>query len=96
MLVSVDEFRVLNGHSYVGRRWLLIERQKVYNSYGVYMRRLEYIFTPEDLVMFKLVSENIFAMWDTDLTRDIGLNDEFKLMESVYIRLHDPIPRLTG
>lgn len=57
--------------------------------YVVQQRAVEYIFDPESLLIFQIISQNILATWDTDITRNIGSNEEYCIGNSLFIRPHD-------
>jgi hypothetical protein len=80
--VSIEEFRILDRYACSGKLWTLINR----NHYVVRQRTIEYIFDPETLFLFRLISQNILATWNTDYTRILGPNDEFYLGNDLYIR----------
>jgi hypothetical protein len=84
--VTIEEFRILDRHSYTGKIWTLIQRPTPVFPYLINLRTIEYIFDPEALTIFGIVSQNILATWDTDITRHLGPNDEFHLKDSLFIR----------
>jgi hypothetical protein len=54
------------------------------------MRRAEYIFSPESLTVFCIISNNILAKWDTDITRNLEIGQEYHLKEELYITPYFP------
>jgi hypothetical protein len=84
--VSIEEFRILNRYSCPGKIWHLIQRPTPVTPFASYDRTAEYILDPEALTFFYILSTNILATWDTDITRDFGPNDELQLKESLFIR----------
>lgn len=59
------------------------------NPFTVSQYAVEYIFDPESLLIFQLISQNILATWNTDITRYFGLNDEYHIGNSLFIRPHN-------
>lgn len=86
LLLTIEEFRVLENYSYTGQVWTLIQKSTDSSPLTIKHRRIEYIFDPESLTIFGLVSRNILAQWDTNLTRNLGPHDEFWLTDSMCIR----------
>ena len=84
--VSVDEFRALDRYSNSGRIWTLIHRPTSDIPFIIKQRTIEYIFDPEALTIFCIVSQNILATWDTDITKYLGPNEEFHLKDSLFLR----------
>jgi hypothetical protein len=84
--VSIEEFRILDRYSCPGKIWHLIQRPTPFIPFISYNKTIEYIFDPEDLTFFYILSTNILATWDTDITRDFGPNDELQLNDSLFIR----------
>ena len=84
--VTIEEFRILDRYSCPGKIWTLIHRPTPKAPYLVSLRTAEYIFDPEALTIFGIVSTNILATWDTDITRYLGPNDEFHLKDSLFLR----------
>jgi hypothetical protein len=83
--ITIEEFRILDRYSCSGRIWTLIHKP-ISASYISRQRAVEYIFDPEAFTIFRIVSCNVLATWDTDITRDLGPNDEFCITESLFIR----------
>jgi hypothetical protein len=81
-LVTVEEFRILDRYTCSGKLWTVIRR----DPYVVKLRAVEYIFDPETLLLFQIMSQNIFATWDTDFTKNLGPNDEYCIGNSTFIR----------
>ena len=86
-IVSMEEFRILDNYAVAGKIWTIIRR----DPYIVRQHAVEYIFDSDTLLLFRLISQNILATWDTDSTRYFGPNDEFDIGNSLYIRLHGGI-----
>lgn len=86
MLIDIKEFRILDRYSCFGGIWTLIHRPTPTNPCLVTYRVPEYIFEPETLTFFKIISENVFAEWDTNITKDLPLGTEYHLKDSFYIR----------
>lgn len=92
--ITTEEFRILDRYSCTGKIWSLIQRPTPIVPFIIYDRTTEYIFDPEALTIFYIVSRNILATWDTDITRDLGPNDEFEIKDSLFIRpyvCHAPV-----
>lgn len=92
VLIPVEEFRILDHYSNVGKFWTLIHRPKLDDSIVIRQRTVEYIFDPEALTIFCIVSHNVLATWDTDCTRYLKSNDEFQLKDSLFIRPYNKYP----
>ena len=88
ILVSIEEFRILDRYSNIGRMWTLIQRPHNKSSSVITQRTIEYIFDPEALLIFHIISQNILAKWDTDKTRHLKPYEEFEVTDSFYIRLY--------
>lgn len=86
LTVTIEEFRALERYSHTGKIWALIQRPTPIIPFISYDRTTEYIFDPEALTFFCIVSRNVLATWDTDITRDFGPYDELELKESLFIR----------
>lgn len=84
ILISVEEFRILDSYTCHGKIWSLIERRD--NGGIVKLRTVEYIFDPESFLLFRIISNNILAQWDTSLTKNLRYNEEFNIKDSLYIR----------
>ena len=95
LLVTVEEFRILNRYSYTGNIWTLIYRSETPPPYKVFERTVEYIFDPEALLIFHIVSNNILATWNTEITRGFGPNDELEIKDSLFIKPHIKTNQLT-
>jgi hypothetical protein len=86
ILVTIEEFRILDRYSCSGRIWTLIHRPTPAAPYLIKERTIEYIFDPEALTIFYIVSRNVLATWDTDVTKYLGPGDEFQLKDSLFIK----------
>jgi hypothetical protein len=86
ILIPVEEFRVLDRYSSMGRMWTLIQRPSIKSTSIITQRTVEYIFDPEALLIFHIVSQNILAKWDTELTRYLKPNEEYEITDTFYIR----------
>jgi hypothetical protein len=80
--VSIEEFRILDRYTIDGRIWAIVQR----HPYMIRHHAMEYIMEPETLLLFRLISPNILASWNTNLTKNLGANDEFTISESLFIR----------
>ena len=85
ILITIDEFRILDRYSSQGRLWALIQKPSKVCPFKVQSIVSEYIFYPEDLTMFCIVSKNILVSWDTDRTKHMKSNEEFQIDESLFI-----------
>jgi hypothetical protein len=88
ILITQDEFRVLDRCSSSGRIWTLTQRPTNENPYIVKRKTVEYIFDTEALTMFMIISNNVLVTWDTELTRHLVSDDEIRIRDSMYIRLY--------
>jgi len=80
--VSTDEFKALGRYSYCGNVFTVIHK---YSTITARFNRVEYIFDPESLLMYKLIYNNILAYWDTECTKELPYYTEYKLQDSLYI-----------
>lgn len=85
VLITLEEFRILDRYSCPGKIWTLIHRPTSIEPYIAHDRRIEYIFDAEALTIFYMVSRNVLATWNTDITRNLGPNDEYQIRESLFI-----------
>lgn len=85
VVVTIEEFRVLDRYSYSGKIWTLIEKPKNGN-YVITLRAIEYIFDSEAFTVFKIISNNILAQWQTELTKNLGYNQEYTIKDGMTIR----------
>jgi len=86
LLITTEEFKLLDRYSCCGKMWTLIFRPTTDIPYKITNRAIEYIFDPEALTMFCIVSQNVLASWETQSTRYLGPDDEFYLKDSLFIR----------
>jgi len=86
VLVNVQEFRILDRFACTGRLWTLIHGATPVQPFLIRQRTIEYIFDPEALTVFCIVSNNILITWETNITKNLGPNDEFRLADSLFIR----------
>ena len=86
ILVPVEEFRILDHYSNVGKFWTLIHRPTSDYPFTLRQRTIEYIFDPEALTIFCIISHNILATWDTNLTKYLKADEEFHLKDSLFIK----------
>lgn len=90
VLITIEEFRILDRYSCTGKIWTLIQRPSPIGPILINQRRVEYILDPETLTILYIISNNILATWNTDITRNLGPNDEFHLKDSLFIRPYSP------
>jgi len=86
LLITVEEFKFLDRYSTHGQVWTLIYMPTPHNPCKVTCKTTEYIFDPEALTIFYIVSRNILASWETECTKYLVPGDEFSLSESLLIR----------
>jgi hypothetical protein len=86
LLVTIEEFRILDSYSHPGKIWTLIHRPTPIEPYLAINRTVEYIFDPEALTIFGIISTNILATWDTEATAHLGTGIEFWLKDSLFLR----------
>lgn len=87
ILITNEEFGVLNKYSSKGKIWKLVHQPTAITPYVVKCKVIEYIFYPEDLTVFCIFSRNILATWDTSITRYFKPAEEFQLTECLFIKL---------
>jgi len=86
VLITIEEFKILDRYSCPGKLWTLIQRPSTGGPYTITQRTVEYIFDHETLTMFGIISTNILAYWDTDITRDLRVGQEYQLKDTLFIR----------
>jgi hypothetical protein len=86
LLLTPDEFRILEDYANTGKMWSVTQRPVVDVSFTTFTRAIEYIFDPESLTFFCIISKNILVTWDTDITRHFGPNDEYEVRKSLFIK----------
>jgi hypothetical protein len=86
LLITIEEFKILDNYAHSGKIWTLIHRPDYINSTLITERTVEYIFDPEALTFFKIVSTNILAHWDTLQTLNLKPNEEYNIKDSLFIR----------
>lgn len=84
-LITAEEFRLLDQYSHIGKVWMLTQVPTSKMPYKISYRTLEYVFDPEALTFFCIVSRNVLASWDTDITRNIKPDEEFYLKDTLFI-----------
>lgn len=84
-IMTLSEYSALDRYASTGRIWSVISRMQ---PVTMKHRAIEYIFEEENLLLFKLVSSNIFAQWFTENTRRLKSGDEYQLDYNLFIRLH--------
>lgn len=85
-LITIEEFRILDRYSCPGKIWTIIHRPTPIVPFKTSGRTLEYIFDQESLIIFYIISNNVLATWDTEITRGFGPNDELQIKDSLFIR----------
>ena len=83
--MTLPEYKALDRYSSQGRTWSIITKEH-YTS--IKHRSVEYIFEPENYILFKLASPNVLYHWFTDNTRHLRLGETYQLGFNLYIRLH--------
>lgn len=89
LTISTEEFRALDRYSSNGKIWSLTYAPSPISPCKVRYRAIEYIFDPEALIIFYVISRNILVTWDTDITKNFGPNDELQIKDSLFIRLYN-------
>jgi hypothetical protein len=84
VLVTVDEFRILNEFAKYGNLWYLIQKSSI-NNLIIKQKIREYIFDEESLTIFRIISQNILISWNTSITKNLKSSDEFQLTDSLYL-----------
>jgi hypothetical protein len=82
ILISIEEFRLLDQYAYSGRVWTLVQKSPII----IKQRTVEYIFDTEALTIFCIVSQNVLATWNTSITKNLAPNEEFHLKDSLFLR----------
>lgn len=77
---------MLDQYSHSGKIWVLIHRPNALQPFITKQRVVEYIFEPESLTAFMMVSSNILAHWATNLTRNLLPYEEYQIKESIFIK----------
>ena len=62
-----------------------MHRPNIAEPYTITKKTTEYILDPESFTLFKIISSNVFAQWNTSCTIDIRPNEEFQLDNSMFI-----------
>ena len=83
--ITPEEFRALGKYSFCGNIFTVIQRAGQPPLHARF-RRLEYIFDPEGLLIYKLISNNVLAQWSTEITKELDPFQEYKLQDSLYIK----------
>lgn len=85
LLITQEEYRILDKYSSPGKIWSIIHKPDLYTSYIIREKSLEYILDKETLFLLKLISQNILAYWDTNITRNLKDNEEYNIRDSLFI-----------
>lgn len=85
LLISKNEFSILINIE-MGHIWSLVHKPTIEHPFIAKQRAIEYIFDPEIFTIFKLVSENVYVFWDTELTRNLTDHDEFHINDFLFIK----------
>ncbi len=83
-VMTLPEYRALDRYASVGRTWVIVKRETYVT---VSQRSLEYMFEPENFLLFRLVSNNILTQWFTNNTRRLKVGEEYQIDTNMYIRL---------
>lgn len=84
--ITIEEFRIIDRYLHYDKLRTLVQRPPDSRPYIITQKTIEYVFDIETLTMFLLTSHNILAYWDADLTRHLGLNDEYQIRDHLFIR----------
>jgi len=84
--ITIEEFRIIDRYLHYDKIRTLVYRPPDSNPYIYTQKTIEYVFDFDTLTLFFLVSRNILAYWDADLTRNLKLNDEFHIRDYMFIR----------
>ncbi len=85
-LITIEEFKILDMYSHSEKIWLLIHKPCIFNPILIKTKTIEYVLEPEALTIFRIVSQNVLATWDTEITKNLHPNDEFNVRDSLFIR----------
>jgi hypothetical protein len=86
VLITDKEFKILNNYACPGKMWFLIQKSSIPGNYCARQRTVEYIFDWESLLYFKIVSCNILAYWDTEITKGLGVDQEYQIDVNLFIK----------
>lgn len=85
-IITIEEFRILDSYSYSSKIWILIQKPTSESPFVIRQRTVEYVFDPEFLTAFKIISQNVLAWWDTEKTVNLKPYEEYNIKDSLYIR----------
>ena len=85
LLITPEEYRILDNYSSPGKIWAIIHKPDTHTPYYIREKSLEYILDEETLFLLKIISQNILAYWDTDITRNLKDNEEYHIRDSLFI-----------
>jgi len=85
ILITIEEFRILDRYSSSGRIWTLINRSPN-TQYRIIQRVPEYVLDPDTLTFFRIISTNVLAYWNTEETRYLKPGQEFYIADNLAIR----------
>jgi hypothetical protein len=83
--ITPEEFKALGRYSCCGNIFTVIHKPK-HPPAVMKFKRIEYIFDPEALLMYRLSFNNILAQWNTEWTKELPLYEEFRIQDTLYIR----------
>ena len=85
LLTTKAEYRILENYTCPGKIWLILHKPTATSPYYIREKSLEYIMDIDTLLLFRLVSQNILAQWDTNITKNLKLHEEYHLCDSLFI-----------
>lgn len=83
--ITSEEFRVLNNYSYPGKNWYIYQKPTPNTPYYIRERSLEYILDKETFFLFNIISQNILAQWNTEITKNLKENEQYHICDSLFI-----------
>lgn len=86
--INQQEFRILNEFGRFGNFWYLVNRPKSKMDSICRQKIREYIFDIDSFMFFKLISQNILITWNTSFTKNLKVNEEFHLCDSLYLNVY--------
>jgi hypothetical protein len=86
VLITIEEFKILDRYACPGKMWTLVQRPPEGNPHVITQRTIEYIFDNDTLTFFGVISTNILAYWDTDVTKNLAFGQEYQIKDTLFIR----------
>lgn len=84
--ITIEEFRILDTYTCASRIWTLIQKPTQEKPFVIRQRAVEYVFDQETLVAFRIISHNLLAWWDSDITKNLKPHEEYHIKDSLFLR----------